>query len=58
MESEMKTKYKYEVHRNSQGDWAVYKYGKMVTVCQSKEHAEEEMARWVEDDQWNASNRD
>jgi hypothetical protein len=54
-------KQKYEIHRFGNVDgsnkWAVYKFGKVVQVCQSKEHAQDEMARWIEDDQWNASNR-
>ncbi len=55
----MTTKYaKYEVHRNAQNKWGVYKYGKQVKVYETKDQAEEEMARYVEDDQWNAVNRD
>ena len=49
---------KYAVHRNSQNQWAVYKNNKMIKVCQSKEHAQDEAARCVEDDQWCAANRD
>lgn len=51
-------KIRYSVARNSQNQWAVYKYGKMIKVCQSKEHAQEEMAREIENDQWMAANRD
>lgn len=43
---------------HSNGKWAVYKYGKATKFYDDKEDAQEELARCVEDDQWNAANRD
>lgn len=43
-------------HTNNK--WTVYKYGKVVKFYDSREEAQEECARCVEDDQWHAANRD
>ena len=50
---------RYAVARHhSNNQWAIYKYGKVVKFYHTKEEAQEEMARYIEDDQWNAANRD
>lgn len=36
--------------------WAVYKYGKVIKLYDTKEEAQDELARCIEDDQWHANN--
>ena len=47
--------------KNLQPSYRIIKNGKTVKIMDfpaTKQDAEEEMARWIEDDQWNVSNRD
>jgi hypothetical protein len=47
--------------KNLQPSYRIVKNGKTVKVMDfpnTKEDAQSEIARWIEDDQWNAANRD